>query len=103
MINEADLLDIEKRFQCLFEFLERQDYGVSWRCEPPVYQHRRDLELLIGMIRKAWHGEVRVIDDLAERAADFRKRNPGAIRNPYDVSTWGLGWEQAFGIKIRGR
>ena len=30
-----------------------------------------------------------MIDDLAERAADFRKRNPGAIRNPYDVSTWG--------------
>lgn len=28
-------------------------------------------------------------DDLAERAADFRKRNPDAIRNPYDfVSTW---------------
>ena len=32
-----------------------------------------------------------MIDDLAERAADFRKRNPDAIRNPYDVSTWGLG------------
>ena len=43
-----------------------------------------------------------MIDDLAERAADFRKRNPGAIRNPYDVSTWGAGAEQALQYKDQG-